>query len=395
MLYVRPLLVCTAVAVLQVLASFVGDEELSLVQADHQPLSVPGDVPECDYDDDAHAEAIGVSQLQLRLHIEPQTVEADSAPVVSHETQPQAVASSSEFSALVKTALHDDEVSFAVAPSDPEKSTWLGQLAERLSVRSWQIQQWASFAFCLLVLQCVVWMAMRTRRKSKGSKKKSRVTPQRLSLSLPLRQLIEPNSGPVKLLGSSDGPAYVATLHEDESGERTLQLAEAAEPTQVIMSVGPFTRAGVLEDGAAVHRYTQDASPEVTPRGCDQGVLQSTGPSAWSLSNNGRTTLQISSSAPFVLTMRNDDLEPKEVAWIKPMSKAKEPDYVDLTISEGGDSVLPVACAVAVLVASSSTPFVDLVVQPIIHDCDACVEAGFPAGLQWKETKDILDNPQQ
>lgn len=348
------------------------------MKADHQPLSGPGDVPEGDYDDDEHAEAIAVSQLQLRLHVERQAVEPDSAPNVGSETQPQAVASgSSEFSALVKTAIHGDEASFAAALSDPEKNTWVGRLAEKLSVKSWQIQQWAAFAFCLLVLQCVVCMAKRTRSKSKVAAKKTVPgPPKRLSLSLPLRQLIEPNSGPVKLLGSADDPAYVATLLEDGSGNRTLQLAEAAEPTQVIMSVGPFTRAGVLEDGAAVHRYTSRDT-----RGYAQGVLFSTVPSSWSLSKNGPTTLQISSSAPFALTMTNDALEPKEVAWTKPLSQAKEPDYVDLSICEGGDSVLAVACAVAVLVASSTTPSVDLVVHPIIRTC-VDKEEELPAGVR-------------
>jgi len=348
------------------------------VQADHQSFSGPGDVLDWDYDDDEkHAEAIGISQLQLRLHIERQPSAPGSVPNVGAATQPEATSdSSSEFAALVKTVLRDDEASFAAAPSDAAKNTWLGRLAEKLSVRSWQIQQWAAFAFCLLVLQCVVWKATQTRRKAKASKKTAPGPPKRLSLSLPLRQLIEPDSGPVKLLGSSDGPAYLVTLLEDESGERTLQLAEAAEPTQVIMSVGPFTRAGVLEDGAAVHHYTSRYTRVLTAA-LDSltfpslGVLQSTGPSAWSLCKNGRTALQISSSEPFTLSMTNDDPEPKEVAWTKPLSKAKEPDYVDLSIcealSEGGDSVLTVACAAAVLVALSSTPFVDLVVQPIIR----------------------------
>lgn len=388
MLWLRLLLLCAAVAVLQVLTSCVDDEELSLLQAEHLSFSLPGDVLDAAFDDDErHAEAIGVSQLQLRLHIERPPSEPGSAPNVSAVTQPQATSDSSvEFAAVLKTVLRNDEAGFAAASSDPAKNTWLERLAEKLSVRSFQIQQWAAFAFCLVVLQCVVWKATQTRSKAKASKKTAPGPPKRLSLSLPLRQLIEPDSGPVKLLGSSDGPAYLATLLEDESGDRTLQLAEAAEPTQVIMSVGPFTRAGVLEDGASVHHYTSRYT-----RGSAQGVLQSTGPSAWSLSKNGRTALQISSSAPFALSMTNDDLEPKEVAWTKPLSKAKEPDYVDLSIcealSEGGDSVLLVACAAAVLVALSSTPFVDLVVQPIIRP------ASTPSSSIPEE--DILDHPQK
>jgi len=229
---------------------------------------------------------------------------------------------------------------------------WLDNVIEKLTVKSWELREWIFFAMCLLVLEIVFWKATQTRAvKLKNvrvpkSWTAARTPPasKRLCFTFPLRQLLDQSGGGVKLFGSSDGLAFMATLSEDASGDRIVQIMDAAEPAQPLMSVGPLPRSGLMDKGAAVHRYST---------GYTIGALRSDGPGLWSLSKNGRTSLQMSSSAPFTLAMSMGG-ESKEEAWVKPLSEGKEPDYVDFSLCEQGDHVLLVACALAVLVASSS-----------------------------------------
>jgi len=230
--------------------------------------------------------------------------------------------------------------------------SWLDYATDKLAVKSWEMRQWLYFAICLVVREAVVWKAFSKGREAKDWHKKWRVSnpaaqpprpPKRLALTVPLRNLLDQSVGSVKLSRSADGLAFVATLLENASGERTVQLADAAAPMQALMSVGPLPQSGLLEDGAAVYRHTT---------GYTLGSLKSHGPGSWSLSKDGQTNICISSTAPFTLAMTVRD---REVAWVKPLSETKEPDYVDLSFCEDGDPLLRVACALAVLVASSSS----------------------------------------
>jgi hypothetical protein len=229
----------------------------------------------------------------------------------------------------------------------------LDRLLEKMTVKPWELQEWVCFLICLLILECVVWKAAQTRpsnikdaRMARSWMRSSTAAPsKRLSLTLPFRQLLNEGKS-VKLKSAADGVAYLAVLSEDAVGNRTVQISDAAQPTMVLMSVGPIPRSGSMEDGAAVHRHST---------GFTIGALMSDGEGSWTLSKNGKTKLQLSSPSPLSLAISTSGREPKEVAWVKPLSEAKEPDYVDLSICEVGDPVLPMACAIAVLVASSSS----------------------------------------
>lgn len=228
---------------------------------------------------------------------------------------------------------------------------WLDHALEKMTVKAWELREWVYFLLCLLVLEGVVWRASLTKkaedllprlRSKKGAAAAITVPARKVSLPLPLRQLLNQGS-PVRFLGS-DGMALMATLLEDAAtGNRTVQIADVAEPTIALISVGPLPRCGGLEEcGAVVHRYST---------GYTIGSLKADGKGSWSLNKGGRASLRMTSSAPFTFAVSANE---KEVAWAKPRLEPKDRDYVDFSICEGGDPVLPVACVLALLVASSA-----------------------------------------
>jgi hypothetical protein len=238
-----------------------------------------------------------------------------------------------------------DPVKLGIAPpstDDESSKITVSGILDATVETAWELRRWIWFLLCLAVLQFVVWQA--SIAKSKGLKGASRASllPKRLSLTLPLRQFLDQTGDSVKISRSADGLAFVAKLVEDDEGARIVQLADAATPGEASLSIGPLPRSGLAEEGAAVHRHST---------GCTLGSLKTTGPGSFSLGKNGQMNLCISSSAPFTLAMSIND---REVAWVKPLSGAKEPDYVDLCFCEGVDSMLYVACTLAVLVAASN-----------------------------------------
>jgi len=251
---------------------------------------------------------------------------------------------------------------------------WLDSTLEKLKLSSWEIRQWITFLVCLLMLEYVVYKATVTKvLKPEDLEKLTRwkkartpeARPNRLCLSVPLRQLLDKTVAAVQLLRSTDdSPAFLATLSEDAaSGDRTVQVRDAAKPTEALISVGPLARSNSVEDCSAVYRHGA---------GHTIGALKAEGPGSWSVCKNGQQSLQISSSAPGTLAISTSGggtmnamraCHFNEVAWVRPplaeQQAQKISESVELSICEDFDSALAVACALAVLVTSECSTIDD------------------------------------
>lgn len=266
---------------------------------------------------------------------------------------------------------------------------WFGQRFDAFTSTPRDYQKWATLAICALVLQVFLWSiakaskAMLKRllacnRCSRGKRLQLSASElastqqasslaldlqqqlllsstqaalqKKLSFTFALNQLLDHVGVDVKLSGRNDGPAFIATLTEGQEEERTLKLASAVEPARGLMSVGPLQHPS-RKDGAAVYRFST---------GCTIGMLKAEGPGFWSLSKNDHVSLRMASPAPLTLAVT---MNGREVAWVKPANDADAQNHphevgatmCELTVCEGGDSVLLVSCALAALIVSSSS----------------------------------------
>lgn len=256
---------------------------------------------------------------------------------------------------------------------------WFGQRLPDAWATTWDYQKWAILAIgAALLLQLILWIAAkakmlkhcRCRSRDKrlhlsaselaSSQQASSLAldlqqqlllsssqaalHKKLSFTFALNQLLDHVSVDVKLSGRAEGPAFVATLTEDEKAGRTLKLASAVEPARGLMSVGP------LRDGGVVHRFST---------GCQIGMLKAVRPGVWCISKNDAVSLRMTSPAPLTVVVNKNG---SEVAWVKPASQDAGPanpevcaTMCELTVEEGSDSVLLVSCALAALIVSCSS----------------------------------------